>query len=152
MRSRSMVPSTLNCGTAPGGSGPSRCYVNRARSVHYRGIDSRDVAGNNAVVRVDRGRLADLDVARLRLGDLQRGLQLVELDHLGHRRSRRHVLAHLHRRGQRRQRAGDAGPHLKRLRLLLVEIEQRLGLVDLGLLRGKLHLDRLLVHVELLHG
>ena len=38
----------------------------------------------------------------------------------------------------------------KRRRLLFIEIEQRLGLVDLGLLRGELHLDRFLVHIELL--
>ena len=52
--------------------------------------------------------------------------------------------------GQRREHTRDAGPHLKGIRLLLIEIEQRLGLVDLGLRGGKLDLDRLLVHIELL--
>ena len=70
------------------------------------------MAGNDAVVRVDGGRLADLDVARLGFGNLQSGLELVELNHFGHRGSRGHVLAHLQRRGQRRQRAGDSGPDL----------------------------------------
>jgi hypothetical protein len=117
MRSRSMVPSTLNCGTAPCRQRPIQHYVNGARSVHYGGIDSGNVSGNDAVVRVDRGGLADLDVARLGLGDLQSGLELVELNDFGHRGSRGDVLAHLQRRGKRRERAGDAGPYLKRCRL-----------------------------------
>ena len=59
------------------------------------------------------------------------------------------MLAHLDRSGKRSERAGDAGPDLKRIRLLLVEGELCLGLVDLGLRGGELDLDGLLVHVDL---
>ena len=34
-----------------------------------RGIDASDVAGDDAVARVDRGRLIDLNILRLRLRD-----------------------------------------------------------------------------------
>ena len=55
------------------------------------------MARNDAVMGVDRGGLADLDVVRLGLGDLQSGLQLVELDHFGHRCSGGDMRAHLQR-------------------------------------------------------
>ena len=98
IRSRSIVPSTLRSGRAPSGSAPASLYVNRHRSVHYRRIDSHHLALDHAVMRVDLRRLANLDVPRLRLRDLQAGLQLVRLHHLRQRRSWSHVLANLMRR------------------------------------------------------
>ena len=88
---------------------------------------------NDAVMRVDLRRLAELNVVRLRLGNLQGCLELVGLDNLCHRGSNRHVLTHLKRSRERGEHTRDAGPDLERLRLFLIKIEQRLGLVDLGL-------------------
>ena len=76
--------------------------------------------------------------------------KLAALDHFCDAGSRRYVLAHLHGSGQGSKRTGNAGSDLQFLRLFLVEIEQCLRLVDLGLLRSELDLDRLLIHVELL--
>jgi hypothetical protein len=47
----------------------------------HRRIDALvPVTGNDAVVGVDGGGLADLDVARLGLGDLESGLELVSAE------------------------------------------------------------------------
>ena len=58
----------------------------------------------------------------------------------------RDVLAHLV--GQVDQHAVDAGAHAERVELLLLQREDRLGLLDLGLLHGELRLDRGLVERE----
>ena len=110
------------------------------------------MTGNDAVVGVNGGGQADLDVFCLRLGDLQGGLQLVKLDDLGHGGAGDHVLAYLQRDGKLRQHAGDAGPHMQRRFLLLIQIELGLGLLHLGTSRGKLDFYRLLIHVKLLFG
>ena len=78
-----MVPSTERSGRAPWGSGPVSSTSTVTVPVLDRGIDARDLAGNDAVVGVDLGGLADLDVAGLGLGDLERGFELVRLHDLG---------------------------------------------------------------------
>jgi hypothetical protein len=85
---------------------------------------------------IDRGRLADEDVARLGLGDLQLRLQLVRLHHLGQHGADGYVLAH----GQRQigQHSGNACAHLERVQLLLFQVINGLRLRHLGLLHGKL--------------
>ena len=85
---------------------PSEFYVNRDGSVLYGRVDALYATWNYAIVRIDRGRLANLNIARLGLCNLERGFQLVGLHHLGQRDAGRHVLAHLVR--QVNQDAGDA--------------------------------------------
>src|SRR5580698_107802 len=97
---------------------------------------------------IDRGRLAELDVARLGFGDLQSGFQLVALNDFGNGGSHGNVLADLDRRGKGRESAGDAGMNLESGRLLVVEIEEGLGLINLGLVRRQLNLDGLLIDIE----
>ena len=45
-------------------------HIDRDRSLLHRGIDADDVAFNDAVARVDRRLLVDLNIFRLRLRDL----------------------------------------------------------------------------------
>ncbi len=108
------------------------------------------MAGNDAVVGVDFGGLAELDVVRLGFGDLEGGLELVGLYDLGQRGSHGDVLADLEGGGERVEHSADAGTHLKGLLLLLIQVEKGAGLIDLGLRRGKLNLDGVLVYVKLL--
>src|SRR5690606_15570037 len=49
--------------------------VNGDRTVLNRRVDARHAAGNEAIAGVDGGLLANLDVTRLRLGDLDLRLQ-----------------------------------------------------------------------------
>ncbi len=46
------------------------CHIDRDGALFDRGIDADDMAGNDPVASVDRGRLIDLNVLRLRLRDL----------------------------------------------------------------------------------
>ncbi len=107
------------------------------------------MTGDDAVVGIDRGGQTDRNVARLGLGDLQGGLQFAKLHHLGQRSARGHVRAYRHGDRQRIKLTGKPGTHLECIRLSLIERQQCLRLVDLGLGAGKLHLDVLLVHIEL---
>ena len=60
------------------------------------------------------------------------------------------LLTNLDRRRKRHKYTGNAGTHLERSFLLLIETQQRLRLFDLGLRRSKLHFDRLGIDVQLL--
>src|ERR1700723_3569598 len=128
---------------------PIEGYVNGARSVQYGGINSGNMALDDAVMGVDFGGLAELNVVRLGLGDLQGGFELRGVDDLGNRRSGGDMLTDLHGNGQGTEDAGDAGTDLQFLLLFLIEIQLRPGGVDLGLGRGQLHLNGLLIDVEL---
>ena len=71
MCSSSTVPSTLRSGRAPAGQrrvAEGDVHEHRARL--HGGIDAGNVAGGDAVARVHVGGLAGLDIARLRLGNL----------------------------------------------------------------------------------
>src|ERR1700677_2934939 len=59
--------------------GPSKLYVNGHRSVHYSQINSHHLAIDNSVMRVNLCWLANLNITRLRLGDLQLRLELVRV-------------------------------------------------------------------------
>ena len=111
-----MVPSTERSGRAPCGSVAFKLHVDRHGAVLDGGVDAADLALDDAVVRVDFGRLADLDVARLGFGNLERGLELVGLHDLGERDADGDVLAHLVR--QVYQHAGDARANAERGLLL----------------------------------
>ena len=93
--------------------------------------------GNDTVMGVDFGGLAELDVVCLGLGNLQGGLELVHLDNFGYRSSSSHVLAYLYGSRQWREGAGNASADLKFIRLFLVQGELGLSLVDFGLRGGK---------------
>ncbi len=101
---------------------------------------------DDPVARVDRRALADLDIPRLGLGDLQLRLQLVPLDDLGERRPGSHALARLHRHFL--EDAGDARPHAQRVHLRPLQARERPLLLDPRVLRLDLRLLRLGVDGE----
>ena len=69
------VPSTLRSGRAPAGSAPSSVTSTPTVPLDDAGIDPRDLAGDDAVARIDFGDLADVDVLGLGFGDAQLGLE-----------------------------------------------------------------------------
>ena len=69
------MPSTLRSGRAPRGSGPSSATSTVTVPFCAAGIDANDLAGDEAVARVDRGNLSDGQIARLRFRDAQFGLE-----------------------------------------------------------------------------
>jgi len=137
-------------GNRAGRERPIEGYVNGARSVQYGGINAGNVAGNDAVVGVDFGGLAELDVVGLGFGDLQGGLELIGDDDLGDGGAGGDMLTDGDGSGERGQHTGDAGRDLKSGFLILIEGELIPGLVDFGLLGGELNLDGVLLHLKLL--
>ena len=118
------------------GQSANQLHIDGDGSVLHRGIDSRHFAIGQAVVGIDRGRLADEDAARLGLGNLQLRLQLIRLHHLRQHGSDGYVLAHSQR--QIGQHSGNACAHLERIQLLLFQVINSLRLRHLGLLHGEL--------------
>ena len=112
------MPSTLNCGTAPGGNAPSS-FTSTVR-VPFSTAGSIRITwpGITSVVRVDGRLLSDLDVFRLRLRNLQRRFQLRRLRHFREHRSLRHLLADVHI--QFLQHAVYARPHVQFVNLRLL--------------------------------
>jgi hypothetical protein len=84
-------------------------------------------------------RLANLHVARLRLGDFQRGHQMIGLHHLRQHGSGQNVLADLQR--EIHQHPIDPGSNFQGVQLLLFELRQRAHLIDFGLLLRHLRLN-----------
>ncbi len=122
--------------------------VHRDRAVEHGRVDPRHPARDDAVARVDGGRLADLDVLGLRLRDLELGLQLRLVRHARQVGPRLHVSAHVDR--HLLQHPGDAGPHVQLVDLAVAQHDQRPQAIDLGLLHGQLRGPRLAqLHVAL---
>src|SRR5947199_1241427 len=117
--------------------------VDDHRAVLHRRRDAHDVAADQAVAGVDRGPQAELDVLGLHLGDVQLGLELLGPGDARQHRAGGHLLAHLHR--QLLEHAGDAGPHLERIHLVLSQLVERRVLFDPGALGGELGGGRALV-------
>ena len=120
-------------------NGPGRqcsieCYVNGTRSVQYGGINSGHMAGDDAVVGVDFGRLPDENVVGLGFSDLEGGFELAGIDDLGDGGAGGDVHSNRHGGGQGGHDAGDAGFYLKVGLLLLIQVEQGAGGVNFGLL------------------
>ena len=90
-------------------------------------------------MRVDRGFLADLDVLRLRLGDLQRRLQLCWLRDFRESGARSHLLPDVH--VEPLQDAVDARADVQLLDLRFFQCVERALLVDACLRHGKLRGD-----------
>ena len=95
---------------------------------------------------VDRGRFADLHIARLRLRDLQFGHQVIRLDHLGQHGPGRNVFSHMQR--QFHEHAIDPGTNFQGVELFLLQPGQNPHLLHFGLLLGQLRIDRLLGAVQ----
>ncbi len=59
------------------------CDIDRDGALFDCGIDADDVTGNDAVARIDRGRLIDLNILRLGLGDLDLRFQFRRIGDAG---------------------------------------------------------------------
>jgi hypothetical protein len=105
--------------------------VNRNRAVLRRGVDANDPAGNDALARVDRGDLADRQVARLRLGDAQFRLEARRIRNANEVGAGLHLLADFHR--HLLEHAGHAGAHAQLIDLLAAKVVGRSRLIDLRL-------------------
>src|ERR1700693_5114150 len=126
---------------------PRRTLTRTASSLEGR-VGPGDVTFDDAVARVDRGALADLDVPRLRLRDLQLRLQPVPLHDFGERCPGRDTLPRLDRHFL--EDAGDARPHAQRLDLGPFQLREGPKLLDARPLRLELRLLRLGVDGETL--
>ncbi len=131
-----MVPSTLRSGTAPFGNGPSSADVHGARAGLHGRIDAHDVAGDDAVVRVDVRPLPDEDILGLRLGNLHFGFQPSRVRDAGEVAAGSDLLPHVHR--DRLQHAGDARTHVQFVELPRLQGRHGTRLVDDGLLHRNL--------------
>src|SRR5690606_37804709 len=98
-----------------------------AAAAHGR-IDAHDEPFDDAVPRIDADALAELDVARLGLGNLQLGLQLVGPRDARAVRAERDALAFLD--VDLGQHAGNAGADLQRLDLLEPPFVRVLDLIE----------------------
>ncbi len=107
-------------------------HVHRDGAVLHGRVDARHAAGDDPVARVDRRRLPDHDVLRLRLGDLQLRLQVPLVGHAREVGARTDLLADFHR--DLLQHAGDAGAHVQLVHLALPQRDERAQPVHLGLL------------------
>ncbi len=132
-------PVHVQVGARPGGRALEP-HVHRHGAVDRVGIEPHHVTENDPVACVDRRLLADRHVLRLRLGDLEHGLELPGLDHLGEHRPAEHVLAELQR--QVGDHARVTRPHLQRPQDILLELRDGAQSVHLRPLDGELGVDR----------
>ena len=94
------------------------------------------MARNHAVVSVHLSLLANRYVFGLGLGNLDLGLEPGGIGNTRQVRPRRDALAHLHR--QQLEHAVHPGAHAQLVHLSLLQIIERLELIDLRLLGGEL--------------
>ena len=92
-RTISISPSTLKSGRAPRGSSPIELDVNRDGALLRRGIDSNDLAIDDAVASVDLGFLANGQVACLRFSDAEFRFEPRRIGHSREIEARRDLLA-----------------------------------------------------------
>ncbi len=118
-----MVPSTLKSGRAPFGQLAGQLHIDGDGAILHRRIDAADLSGNNAVVSVDGGGLADLHITRLGFGNLQLRHQVIGLNDFGQLGSGQNVLPDLQR--QLNQNSIHTRLNFQPLQLLLLQIGQR---------------------------
>src|SRR5271166_4804985 len=123
--------------------------------IHRGRIDARDMAGNDAVARIDGSNLPERYVFDLRLGDFQRGFQAIRLRELRQNRAGCDAHADFERRGggsQLCQHAIIGRAYDQLFHLFLLELVGGLQLFDLNLGCVELRLDGLTADFELLFG
>ena len=113
-------------------------------AVLRRRVDADDLAGDDAVAGVDRGQLADGQVAGLGLGDAQLGLEAGRVGDAGHVGALGDLLADFDR--HLLEHAGHAGAHAQLVDLLAAQVVEGAQLVDAGLLGQHLGAHALLGH------
>ena len=143
------MPSTLRSGTAPLGKSPvsatSTVIVPFCTDGSMR--DTRP-APRRCACRL--GVLADLDILGLRFRDLDFRFQAARIRDPCEVRARGDLRADFHRHNL--ENPVQAGPDLELVALPLLQLEERSGLIDLGVLRGKLRVLRVLIRLKQLLG
>ena len=137
------MPSTLRSGTAPRGNSPSNETSTVRVPFCTEGSMRTTLALDEPVAGVDLGPLADLNVARLRLGDLDFGLQAAGIGDAGEVGAWRDTRADRDLRRNHLQHAVDAGAHLELVALAAAELDDGPRLVDRRLLDGQLRARRI---------
>src|SRR5262249_46652754 len=87
--------------------------IDAHRALRGRGIDARDLAGDDAVARVDLGRLANREILGLRFGNADFGFEALRVGHFREQLPDGDRLAGLERRFL--QHAGDARANVQRI-------------------------------------
>ena len=139
-RSSSIVPSTLRSGRAPRGSSPSSATSTVTVPFTADGIDADDLARDEAAAGIDRGDLADGQVARLRFRDAQFRLQAGRIRDAHQVGAGLHLLADFDR--HLLEHAGHAGADAQLIDLLAAKVVVRAALIDQRLRRLQLRARR----------
>ena len=116
--------------------------VDRDRAVLNLGVDARDPSGHDAIARVDRGVLADLNILGLRLGDAHLGLQAGRIGHPRDVGARLDLGTDLD--GQHLKHPGHARAHVEGIGFVAAQFRLGADPIDLGVFDGQLRSDHLL--------